>query len=498
MKLKKFLVGVLLVSLGIVFGVVLVSNFGNVKISSAETTIGAPNPPQISSKVDNFSAPFVEVAEKVTPSIVQITVISERRVSPDAEFWFFPFRDFDRRQRGSGSGVIISEDGYILTNNHVVENATKLQVQLFDKRILEATIIGTDPTTDLAVIKVDAKGLPAAYLGDSDNIRVGQWVMAIGNPLSLNSTVTAGIISAKGRSIGIIGRNTENRSYAIENFIQTDAAINPGNSGGALVDLTGAVIGINTAIATGGTGNFIGYGFAIPINLAKTVAKEIIEKGRVERGFIGVQISEVDAATAKAVGLDKPKGVIIQSVVPDGAAAEAGIQEGDIILSVDGRETNQPNQLQSYIATKTAGSEVTLQIYRDKKIIEKKVKLKPRTVAESSSSRTRDLDNRSKQRKINTYTFENLGMTVKDMSNEEKEIYGIKKGILITEVRNFSPAEDQGLFAGLAIEEVDRNPIDSTDDFKKIIDDKQGSAVLLKVVDRQKSSRYLGLEIPKR
>jgi serine protease Do len=497
MKLKNFFVAFSLIALGIVFGIVLVSSFGNVKLTSAETIVGTPNPPLISSKSDDFSSPFIEVAEKVTPSIVQITVVSERKISPQEDFWFFPFREFDRRQRGSGSGVIISEDGYILTNNHVVENATKLQVQMHDKRIFEASIVGTDPTTDLAVIKVDAKNLPAAYLGDSDEIKVGQWVMAIGNPLSLNSTVTAGIISAKGRSIGIIGRNTENRSYAIENFIQTDAAINPGNSGGALVDLKGAVIGINTAIATGGTGNFIGYGFAIPINLAKTVAKEIIEKGKVERGFIGVQISEVNAATAKAVGLDKPKGVIVQSVVSDGAAAEAGIQEGDIILSIDGREVNQPNQLQSYIATKTAGTTVNLSIYRDRKIIEKKVKLKPRTVSETSS-RASKKEEKSNTKKISTYTFENLGLTVKDMTSEEKEAYGIKKGILITNVKSFSPAEDQGLFSGLAIEEVDRNQIDSTDEFKKIIEDKTGSAVLLKVVDKQKNSRYLGLEIPKK
>ena len=291
------------------------------------------------------------MAEKVTPTIVQVSVVSEKE-NPHTDFFFFPFKDMPKEQRGSGSGIIISDDGYIVTNNHVVEKATKVTIGMFDKRTFEAKVVGTDPLTDLAVIKIDAKNLPAAYLGNSDDLKVGQWVMAIGNPLALSSTVTAGIVSAIGRGqLGLI-----KDSYGVENFIQTDAAINPGNSGGALVDLSGAVIGVNSAIAAGNTGTYIGYGFAIPINLVKSVAKDLIAHGKISRGYIGVNIGEVDDAMAKSLGLDKPKGIIVQGLVDGGAASKADIKEGDVILKVDGREVNQPNQLQGYIASKSAGS----------------------------------------------------------------------------------------------------------------------------------------------
>ena len=288
--------------------------------------------------------------------------------------FFFKREDGTPRNRqGGGSGVIISKDGYILTNNHVVENAVSVKITLFDKREMDAEVVGTDPLTDLAVVKVEAKDLPEAFLGDSDKVKVGSWVMAIGNPLNyLTSTVTAGIVSAIGRNINIIQDN-----YGIEDFIQTDAAINPGNSGGALVDLNGAVIGINSAIATNGfNASYIGYGFAIPINMAKSVAQDLIENGEVSRGYIGVSIKEVDAATAKALGLEKPMGIMIQNVVEDGAASKEDIVAGDVILKVDGREVNKPNELQSYIARKRAGNNVELLIFRDGDEIKRTVKLK--------------------------------------------------------------------------------------------------------------------------
>jgi serine protease Do len=278
-----------------------------------------------------FSKAFIEVAEKVTPTIVHISVVSDRSKNREDDM-FFPFFREMPQQRGSGSGIIISEDGYIITNNHVVENASTVNVGLFDKRTFTAKVVGTDPLTDLAVIKIDATDLPVSYLGDSDDIRVGQWVMAIGNPLSLSSTVTAGIVSAMGRGqLGLI-----RDSYGVENFIQTDAAINPGNSGGALVDLSGAVIGVNSAIAASRTGTYIGYGFAIPINLAKAVAKDLIAHGKVSRGYIGINIGEVDDAMAKSLGLDRPRGIIVQGLVAGGAAADADVKEGDVILKVDG------------------------------------------------------------------------------------------------------------------------------------------------------------------
>ena len=302
MKIKGIFGAIALLAVGVLFGAILVSGFGLVRPSLADVMLGANKPPvTLDADASSFSQAFIETANKVTPQIVQITVFSERS-NPHSDWFFFPpFKDMPKEQKGSGSGIIISNDGYIVTNNHVVEGATKVSVGLSDKRTFDATVVGTDPLTDLAVIKIDAKDLPVAYLGDSDDLKVGQWVMAIGNPLSLSSTVTAGIVSAIGRgSLGLI-----RDSYGVENFIQTDAAINPGNSGGALVDLSGAVIGVNTAIAAGGTGTYIGYGFAIPINLVKAVAKDLIAHGKVSRGYIGINIGEVDNAIAKSIGLDK-------------------------------------------------------------------------------------------------------------------------------------------------------------------------------------------------
>ncbi|HEY4756882.1 MAG TPA: trypsin-like peptidase domain-containing protein, partial [Ignavibacteriaceae bacterium] len=249
MNYKGILGAAVLIFVGIIFGAILVSGFGVVRPSLADINLGAANPPvNLDADATSFSKAFIEVAEKVTPTIVQVTVVSERG-NPHDDFFFFPFKDMPKEQRGSGSGIIISDDGYIATNNHVVENATKVTVGMSDKRTFDAKVVGTDPLTDLAVIKIDGKNLPTAYLGNSDDLKVGQWVMAIGNPLALSSTVTAGIVSAIGRGqLGLI-----KDSYGVENFIQTDAAINPGNSGGALVDLSGAVVGVNSAIAAGNT-----------------------------------------------------------------------------------------------------------------------------------------------------------------------------------------------------------------------------------------------------
>ena len=374
MKFKGIVGAVSLLVIGIVFGAILVSGFGLVRPGLADLNLGAKEPPvKLDADASSFSQAFIEVADKVTPAIVQIGVVSERE-NPHKDWFFFPFKDMPNEQRGSGSGIIISEDGYIITNNHVVENASKVTVGLSDKRQFDATVVGTDPLTDLAVVKIEASNLPVAFLGNSDNLKVGQWVMAIGNPLSLSSTVTAGIVSAIGRGqLGLI-----RDSYGVENFIQTDAAINPGNSGGALVDLSGSVIGINSAIAAGGSGTYIGYGFAIPVNLAKAVAQDLIVHGKVSRGYIGINIGEVDNAIAKSLGMDKPKGIIIQGIVDGGAASQADLKAGDIILEIDGREVNRPNELQSYVASLTAGTTVKLKIFRDGNTLERKVTLKAR------------------------------------------------------------------------------------------------------------------------
>ncbi len=498
---RKGIIGTIsLIVIGIVFGVVLVSGFGGIKPSYADIQIGADKPPvtNIDQQAEAFNNAFINVAQKVTPSIVQITVVSKVKNSiPDEFKWFFPFKDnIPKEEQGAGSGIIISPDGYILTNNHVVENAEQVEVTLYDNRQFDAKVIGSDPLTDLGVIKIDAKDLPAAYLGDSDKIKVGQWVMAIGNPLSLTSTVTAGIISATDRQIRLNQRKTNN--YAVDNYIQTDAAINPGNSGGALVDLNGAVIGINSAIATNGmTQSYIGYGFAIPINIAKSVAHDLIANGKITRGYIGVSISEVDASTAKAVGLDEPKGVMIQEIVKGGAASKEDIQAGDVILKIDGKEVNQPNELQAYVATKRAGDKVVLTLFRNGKTIERKVTLKSNDenkVVTVSDKKDRNVDEDMNKSEI---TFDDLGMTVKNLTSEEKSDFNVKSGVLITDVKQFGKAYNQAIPENTVITHVDKKPVNSVNEFKKMIEDKKGGAVLLKIVDSNGNSRFVGLEIPK-
>ncbi len=496
MKSKKIVGSVTLVLFGIIFGVVLVTGFGWVSPTSASVQIGASEPPvkEINADANAFNNAFVEVSEKVTPSIVSIRVVSEVKSNPHDNFkFFFPFRDdIPKEQQGGGSGVIISQDGYILTNNHVVKDAKMVEVGLHDKRLVDATVVGTDPLTDLAVIKIDAEDLQVSYLGDSDKLKVGEWVMAIGNPLSLASTVTAGIVSAIGRNINII-----RDSYGVEDFIQTDAAINPGNSGGALVNLRGEVIGINTAIATDGMSNgFIGYGFAIPINLAKSVAEDLIENGKVSRGYIGVSISMVDAATARALGMDKPKGVMIQSLVEDGAAAKEDIKEGDIILEVDGFEVNAPNELQSYIARKRAGQTVNVTLFRDGDEIERNVTLKGRDDdddAKPVAKREKDVDEEKEPVEL---TIDDLGMTIKNLTSQDYETFDIEEGIKITDVKRYGRAFNQNLFRNSVILEVDRKPIDSVTEFEEITEAKKGEAILLKVKDAQGNTRFVGIEIP--
>lgn len=497
MKNKGYFGAISLVVIGIVFGAIMVSGFGWVKPSFADIKIGAERPPveKIDEAAAAFNNAFVNVAEKVTPSIVQITVVTKvKNDLPEGFHFFFPFRDdVPKEQQGGGSGIIISDDGYILTNNHVVEDAKQVTVTLHDKREVDATVVGTDPLTDLAVIKVDASNLNAAYLGDSDAIKVGQWVMAIGNPLSLSSTVTAGIVSAIGRNINIIKDR-----YGVENFIQTDAAINPGNSGGALVDLNGSVIGVNSAIATNGmTSSYIGYGFAIPINMAKSVANDLIANGKVSRGYIGVSISSVDAQTAKALGLSNAKGVLIQEVVKGGAASKEDIKEGDVIFKIDQREVNEPNELQGYIASKRAGSQIKLTLFRDGKEIERYVTLKAKdddenveTVASKKKDDKKDNDSNSEE------VFENLGLTVKNLTSAEKTRYKVDSGILISDVKNFGKAFKQNIPQGTVITQVDRKGISSVSEFKSLINKKKGDAVLLKIVDQSGTTRFVGLEIP--
>ncbi len=309
-----------------------------------------------------LSAAFTAVAEHVKPAVVFIQ--SERReragrrLPPGFED-FFPRRP--DVQQGTGTGFIVSPDGFILTNNHVVEGSTRVEVRLFDKRRFPARVVGTDPNTDVAVIRIDATNLPVTEFGNSDSTRIGEWVLAIGNPLEFSFTVTAGIVSAKGRTLrGLRGDN----NYSIQDFIQTDAAINPGNSGGPLVDVGGRVIGINSAIASE-TGFYAGYGFAIPINLARAVMTQLIETGHVRRAVMGVSIRDAEAEDATLVGLPEIRGVVVQDYVGDDSPARAaGIKPGDVIVALDGQPVESVPQLQQRVGFKRPGETVQITVLR--------------------------------------------------------------------------------------------------------------------------------------
>ena len=330
---------------------------------------------------------FTRAANKSMPAVVHIKAsesrkaaqqrsLREQQSNPFSFFFGQDFGGFDggpQQRAGTGSGVIYSSDGYIITNNHVVEFADEFEVTLYDNREFKARLVGRDETTDLAVIKIDAKDLNAIEIGNSDDAQVGEWVLAVGNPFDLTSTVTAGIISAKGRDIDII-----KGQGAIESFIQTDAAVNPGNSGGALVDLDGRLIGINSAIATQ-TGSFAGYAFAIPSKFAVKVASDLIQYGEYKRAYLGVDIFDLDGETAKQLGVDFSQGVVIEKIYDKGSAQFAGLKANDIITSVEGHPIKNVPELREVIGRAKNGDTVNVVIYRDGREMQVPVKLRSRT-----------------------------------------------------------------------------------------------------------------------
>jgi serine protease Do len=506
---KTVLTSLVLVTVGILFGAILVSNFsGGVDLSFArsggEVKLGGPTPVTVQSPgLKAISDNFVAVAKAVTPSVVAITVTTSGKKADKSmphDFFHFFGPDFKQQEpqpeQGLGSGVIITADGYIVTNNHVVDDADKdgIEVVMHDKVRYKAKLVGTDPSTDLAVVKIDARDLPAIALGNSDNVQVGEWALAIGNPLGLTSTVTAGIISAKGRSINIIRDN----NYSIEDFIQTDAAINPGNSGGALVNLSGELIGINTAIATTNA-RYQGYGFAVPVNILKTVAADLIKEGKVRRGYIGVMISAVDQTMASALGMKEAKGVLVQSTVKGGAGEAAGLKEGDVILSVDGKEVNAGNELQSYIATHHPGDRVIVKIFRDGSMIEKPVTLKAREEEKAvvNTSAPVKEDEESSVESPRVVKFDNLGLSVRVMTPDEKKELEVDRGVIVADVKPYGEAFNRAIGKNMVIVEADRKQVNTPADLKKIVDGrKPGDSVLLRIRSERGTS-FVALQIQK-
>lgn len=321
----------------------------------------------------SHSAPldFAAAAESVMPSVVNVTSITQFKAKTDWERRYSELFGTPQPDQSTGSGVIISNKGYIVTNDHVIKGATEVEVTLYDKRKYKAEVIGTDPSTDLAVLKINAEKLPTIDFANSDEARIGEWVLAVGNPFDLNFTVTAGIISAKGRNINILGR----QQRSIESFIQTDAAVNPGNSGGALVNAQGQLVGINTAIATT-TGTYAGYSFAVPINLVKKVVSDLMQFGEVKRGYLGVVIQDMSSDIAKKENLSITQGVYVNDLVDEGAAQKSGMRIGDVILKVDGIATKSVPELQEQIGSRNPGDEVRLTIYRNGQQKDLNIKLK--------------------------------------------------------------------------------------------------------------------------
>lgn len=411
---------------------------------------------QVDSPID-----FTEAAAKVTPSVVHIVSTQEagnqfsgRRMPSLRDFFGDDFfgDGSPREAQASGSGVIISQDGYIVTNNHVVENSSKVEVILNDKKNYEAEIIGTDPSTDLAVIKIKETGLPNILLGSSENIKVGQWVLAVGNPFNLESTVTAGIISAKGRSLNIL-RNKDRAP--IESFIQTDAAVNPGNSGGALVNTQGELIGINTAIATQ-TGSFSGYSFAVPVDLMNKVVKDIIEYGTVQRAFLGIRIRELDGKYAEELNLNITEGVRVESISANSAAAEAGLEVGDVIVGIDGKIINSTPELLEEVAKRRPGNKITVKVLRNNKYKDIDVFLKNNAGNEQlvSSNNSEDV-------------LQSLGLELEELDKEALKEFGLEYGLRVNRLYDGKITRNTDIREGFIIQEVGDESVKSIDDFLK-------------------------------
>ena len=478
---------VVLLVLGMVLGGLFVSN---IDLLSERQSIGRSFMPVVSAdqrSLQEFSETFARIAEKVKPSVV---LIRSKRVvraaqqqlrNPFEEFFggTTPRRQEPRTDRGLGSGVIVSEDGYILTNNHVVDKADELTVYLSDERELKAEVVGTDPRTDLAVIKVNSDDLPVLSFGDSEQLRVGEWVMAVGNPFGLSHTVTAGIVSAKGRK-SVLGGD----SY--QNFIQTDAAINPGNSGGALVDLEGNLMGINTAIYSR-TGGYQGIGFAVPANMARDIMTRLIEDGKITRGFLGVEISDLDADLAASMGLDDDKGVLIANVIKGGPAVDSDIQKDDVVLALNGIEVEDSDALRNRIADFQPGTEIELEIYRDgrRKMVEIELGELPDNPSQLASSEGPEKSPAS-----------NIGIDVMNISREWTRYYEMGSGVVIAKVVAGSVAEDKGLRRGELITEVNGEPVSNVREFVSIIRQFDAGEAIRFRVQRGEQQRLVGIRIP--
>lgn len=505
MKKRDFYLTALLllligVSIGTIFALYTINpelaSFSEVKITEVTKSEAPLFSEEDLAKIDTRFV-FKTIAEEITPTVVYIETIIPVE-APDDENHDFNESIWDRivprRARTVGSGIVITTDGYILTNYHVVEGAVRngLKVVLNNKREYDARIVGRDPSTDLAVIKINAENLEAITIGNSDSVDVGEWVLAIGNPFRLRSTVTAGIVSALSRDVQII-----NDRMRIESFIQTDAAINKGNSGGALVNTSGQLIGVNTAIASQ-SGAYQGYGFAVPSNLAIKVATDLIQYGEVRRALLGVTIGAVDFERASEIGLEEVKGVEILSVSNDGAAAQSGVLSGDVVLEVNGIPVNESNELQEKVAVSKPGDVVKLQIWRNGQIFDKSVRLKlhePNQVEELTFEEDPVIPDEIPEggnSGVDVHEFE-LGFRVMALSKPEDET---TFDLIITHVYKYSEAWNRGVRENQKIISVDEENVEDLPSLKDLISRKltTNKSVVLEVLNEEDAKGYIELE----
>ncbi len=443
-------------------------------VSEAETSTSAPAGAPTS---------FADIAEKLQPAVANISTTSTAKGlrGLPRDFWhFFPMPP-ERKRQSLGSGFVIDGEGHILTNNHVVKNADKIKVQFADHISYTAEVVGTDPKTDIALIKVDPKengDFQPAVLGDSDKLRVGDWVLAVGNPFGLSHTVTAGIVSAKGRFIG----NTE-----YDNLIQTDASINPGNSGGPLVDIHGKVVGINSSIFTPSGGN-VGIGFAIPINMAKKIVTQLKEKGKVERAWLGVLIQGIDPELAESFGLEKPEGALVAQVIEDSPADKAGLKEEDIITEVDGRKMQTHNELMRVISLSPVGKTIELTVIRDgkKKNIEVELTARPEDKELMASGRA----------PAGKAGSEELGIEVANVPPQMRKELGIEHGVVVTEIDPAGVAASGGIREGDVILKIKGEKVENTSDFKDYVKDLDSGDILRLQLQRGNARIFVAFRIP--
>ncbi len=483
---KKILLGTAILLLGFLLGGITFYALGKLTRQGYMPYAVAPNVPR---QILETGRAFSDITAAVSPSVVNISttkVVKRDTVPFDDPFFdlFRPFHDLGMpkkwKEKSLGSGVIVSADGYIVTNNHVVEKADEIKVTLVDKRAFKGRVVGSDPKADVAIVRIDANNLPVLKWGDSDRLRVGEFVLAIGSPYGLSNTVTMGIISAVGRAnVGIAD---------YEDFIQTDAAINPGNSGGPLVNVKGELIGINTAIFSR-TGGYQGIGFAVPSNMVRLVMDQLIQKGKVTRGWIGVTIQELTPELAQEFGLKKTKGALVSDVVKDSPAGRAGIARGDVIVEFNGKEVKDVSGLRNMVAESRTGGESTLKVLRSGKEFTVRVGIveMPRDAAEVIPGSLPD----DPSARVLT------GLAVMDLSKEIIKQLGFnkdEKGVVVARIEPGSPADDAEIKKGDIIKEMNKRQINTLDDFNKIATNIKGNESVLLLVNRGGKKFYVILK----